>query len=529
MTVVSGAFLLFLCITMGVDYAFPSTYRWLVLLAASIVFYVMAGRWEFLPCIFLTSLVVWLGARRLAKLDGQLKAQLAEAGKDKVRKKALRGEFKSLRSRTLVGVLVLCIGVLCVTKFSRVVIPMLDGIVARTSTGVHVDPMAIVMPLGISYYTFSTVGYLLDVYWHRYEAEESFARFFTYTIYFPHILQGPISRYNRLGQELLREPHFDERNITHGVERIIWGFFKKLVIADRLNLLVSTVYNGEAHAGSIFLVAMLMDALMIYMDFSGYMEIVCGASQLFGVELEENFNHPFFSRTVAEFWRRWHMTLGGWFKDYVYYPISVASWMKKLNKRNNKRFSKRVTRVISVAIPCLITWFLTGLWHGTGPNYVCWGIYYGVLITISNAFTEEFKALDERLGINVESRSFRLFQMLRTFCIFMGGRVLTSPGNLANTAMVFDNILHNFQPWQWFDGSLWTYGLTAKDVWLLILCLLLVLVVSNLQERMNIRDEIDRRGTAFRWVLMMAGIISVIVFGVYGAGYDAAKFIYMQY
>ena len=171
MTVVSGAFLLFLCITMGVYYAFPSTYRWLVLLAASIVFYVMAGRWEFLPCIFLTSLVVWLGARRLAKLDGQLKAQLAEAGKDKARKKALRGEFKSLRSRTLVGVLVLCIGVLCVTKFSRVVIPMLDGIVARTSTGVHVDPMAIVMPLGISYYTFSTVGYLLDVYWHRYEAE----------------------------------------------------------------------------------------------------------------------------------------------------------------------------------------------------------------------------------------------------------------------------------------------------------------------------------------------------------------------
>ena len=529
MTVVSGAFLLFLCITVGVYYAVPSIYRRFVLLVASITFYVMAGRWQFLPCIFLTSLVVWLGARRLASLDGELKTQLQEVGKDKVRKKALRAEYKSLRSRTLVGVLVLAIGALCVTKFSRVVIPMMDSIAALTNNGVHMDPMMIVMPLGISYYTFSTVGYLLDIYWHRYEVEESFLQFFLYTIYFPHILQGPISRYSRLGQELKKDIHFSERNVTHGIERIIWGFFKKLVIADRLNLLVATVYNGESHAGSIFLIAMLLDALMIYMDFSGYMEIVCGASQLFGIELEENFNHPFFSRTVAEFWRRWHMTLGGWFKDYVYYPISVSSWMKKLNKRNNKRFSKRTTRVISVAIPCLITWFLTGLWHGTGPNYVCWGIYYGVLITISNAFTEEFKALDERLGINVESRSFRLLQMLRTFCIFMGGRVLTSPGNLANTAMVFDNIFHNFQAWQWFDGSLWTYGLTAKDVWLLIMCLLLVLFVSNMQERTSIRDEIDRRGTVFRWALMMAGIISVIVFGVYGAGYDAAKFIYMQY
>lgn len=529
MSVVSGAFLIFLGITLGVFYLCPHKHRWLVLLAASIVFYVLAGRWQFLPCIALTSLIVWVGARRISLLDVALKERLGDKSLDKAAKKELRSQYKSLKRRTLVLVLVLCIGALCVTKFSRVMVAFVDQIAAMTAVGVHLDPMLLMMPLGISYYTFSTVGYLLDVYWKRYPYEESFPRFFLYTIYFPHILQGPISRYNRLGKSLKEGMSFSEENITHGVERMIWGFFKKLVIADRLNLMVSTVYDGKPHAGSIFLVTMVLDALMIYTDFSGYMEIVCGASQLFGVELEENFNHPFFSRTVAEFWRRWHMTLGGWFKDYVYYPISVSGWMKKLNRKNAKRLSKRATRVISVAIPCLCTWFLTGLWHGTGPNYVCWGIYYGVLITISNAFTEEFKAFDERFGINTNSRSWQLLQMVRTFCIFMGGRVLTSPGTLANTAMVFDNIFHNLQPWQWFDGSIWTYGLTRPDGNILFISLLTLLIVSNLQERTRVREAIDRRGVVLRWLLMYLGIIAVIIFGVYGAGYDAASFIYMQY
>ena len=529
MTVVSGAFLLFLLIVVGVYYSVPLSYRWLVLLVASVAFYVLAGRWQFLPCILLTTLVVWAGGLRLTQLDERQKEALAQAGKDRARKKAVRAEFKSLRKRTLVAILVLCFGALCVTKFSRVVVTMAEDFARATDPGAHLSATWLVMPLGISYYTFSTVGYLLDVYWHRYECERSFWRFFLYAIYFPHILQGPISRYSRLGASLKGEPHFREENITHGVERIIWGFFKKLVIADRLNILVSTVYNGEPQAGSIYLVAMLLDALMIYTDFSGYMEIVCGASQLFGVEMEENFNHPFFSRTVAEFWRRWHMTLGGWFKDYVYYPITVSSWMKKLNRRNAKRLSKRATRVIGVAIPCLITWFLTGLWHGTGPNYVCWGLYYGTLITISNAFTEEFQALDARLGINTETQGWRIVQMVRTFLIFMGGRVLTSPGDLAKTGMVFFNIVHNLQPWQWLDGSVWEYGLTVRDGMLLLASLGVLLVVSILQEQGSVREAIDRRGTALRWVLMILGIIAVIVFGVYGAGYDAKSFIYMQY
>lgn len=529
MTVVSGAFLIFLGITFALFYICPIRHRWLVLLAASVAFYVIAGRWDFLPWIISTSLIVWLGALRISSLDDELKARLKEKGISRQQKKTLRADYGSLKRRTLILVLIFCIGALTVTKFSRVVMSVLEEIASFNAPWWHADPTLLVMPLGISYYTFSTVGYLLDVYWHRYPCEKNFFRFFLYAIYFPHILQGPISRYNRLGASLKEEFVFDEREVVHGIELMIWGFFKKMVIADRLNVFITTVYDGKPHAGSIFLTAMLLDAFMIYTDFSGYMDIVLGASQLFGVKMEENFNHPFLSRTVAEFWRRWHMTLGGWFKDYVYYPISVASWMKKLNRRNAKRFSKRVTRVISVAIPCMVTWFLTGLWHGTGPNYVCWGLYYGTLITISVAFQEEFATFDRWMGINTESRSMRLFQTVRTFLIFMGGRVLTSPGTLENTAMVFQNIFGNLQPWHWFDTSIWNYGLTVRDGFILFTSLVFLLLVSLRQERGSVRDAIDARGTVVRWGAIIIGILAVIIFGVYGAGYDASRFIYMQY
>lgn len=529
MTVVSGAFLLFQIITLCVFYAVPQKHRWLALLAASVAFYVLASRWQFLPCILGTSLLVWYGARVISRIDARQKERLKDKSLDRTEKKRLRAEGKASKRKVLVAILVACIGVLCVTKFSRTVVGMLDDLSRAYQDGQRVTAEWLVMPLGISYYTFSTVGYLLDVYWNRYACEDNFLRFFLYAIYYPHILQGPISRYSHLGRELKRDLVFNDRNLVHGAQLMTYGFFKKLVIADRLNLFVVTAYDGNPHAGSVFLTAMVLDALMIYMDFSGYMDIVKGASQMFGVDLEDNFNHPFFSRNVAEFWRRWHMSLGSWFKDYVYYPISVASWMKKINKYNKGHFSKRFTRVVGVAIPCMITWFLTGLWHGTGINYVCWGLYYGTLITISNAFTEEFKNLDARLGINVESRVWTLIQRLRTFGIFMGGRVLTSPGTLANTAMVFDNIFHNLQMWQWFDESIWSYGLTRKDGTLLICALLVVLIISSLQERMEVREWLDNHSLILRWGLMYAGIIVVIIFGIYGAGYDAARFIYMQY
>jgi D-alanyl-lipoteichoic acid acyltransferase DltB (MBOAT superfamily) len=416
-----------------------------------------------------------------------------------------------------------------VTKFARYAVRYLNLLIQATGGTRTFGVAWLLVPLGISYYTFSTVGYLLDVYWKRYEYEPAFLRFFLYAIYFPHIVQGPISRYNLLGQELKKELRFDSKRIVFGMELMLWGFFKKLVIADRLNLFVSAVYNGESHPGSVFLVAMLFDAFQIYTDFSGYTDIVRGASQIFGVELEQNFNHPFFSRSVPEYWRRWHMTMGGWFKDYVYYPCTISHFMKSLNKKTKKSMSERGSRFVTVVIPVFITWVLTGLWHGTGKTYVCWGLYYSTLITISTAFQPEFAKLTKLLRIQTDCFSWQLFQRLRTFCCFMGGRVLTSPGGLRNTWMVLKNLVLRFEPWHLVDGSMLDYGIDGPQMVLIGGSLIVLWAVSMMQERFSVREALAKQNIVFRWIIIYAAIFSIILFGIYGIGYDASAFLYTQY
>ena len=529
MSVASLSFLIFLLVTFLVFYVCPVRYRWIVLLISSVAFYVIAGSWKFLPFIIFTSLVIWLSALKIGSLNGELKEKLADKSLEKSQKKELRAVYKKKAKRVLIIALVLCIGILVVTKFARYAVQYMNRFMPGPDGTERFSITWLIVPLGISYYTFSTVGYLLDVYWKRYEPEKNFARFFLYAIYFPHIVQGPISRYNLLGQELKKELRFDSQRVVFGMELMIWGFFKKLVIADHLSTFTGAVYNGQNQAGVVFIVAMIFDALMIYTDFSGYMDIVRGASQIFGVELEQNFNHPFFARNVAEFWRRWHMTLGGWFKDYVYYPITVSSWMKSINKSAAKALPARAARVISVAFPCMITWFLTGLWHGTGKTYVCWGIYYGILITVSVAFEPEFQAVNKALKINTESFGFRLFQHIRTFIIFMGGRVLTSPGSLYNTKIVLKNIVLNPQPWKLFDGTLATYGLSVKELNLMYVSFFILWAVSMKQEKGSVREGLAKKNIVFRWIVIYAALFAVLIFGVYGVGYNAAAFVYAQY
>lgn len=529
MAITSAAFLVFLGAVFCLFYLCPVKHRWIVLLLGSICFYVVAGAVKFLPFIVFTSAVVWLCARQIGRLYEEQEKALKAEGLDRNAKKEIREKYKNKAKQYLLLALILCVGILCVTKFTKYAVRYLN-LISQALNGTQPFSAAwLLVPLGISYYTFSTVGYLLDVYWKRYTYENNFLRFFLYAIYFPHIVQGPISRYNLLGQELKKELRFDSRRVVFGMELMIWGFFKKLVIADRLNLFVSTVYNGQSRAGSIYLLAMFFDAIQIYTDFSGYTDIVRGASQIFGVELEQNFNHPFFSKTVPEFWRRWHMTLGGWFKDYVYYPCTISHFMKQLNKKTKKSMSERGSRFVTVVIPVFLTWVLTGLWHGTGKTYLCWGLYYGTLITISSAFQPEFEKLTKVLRIRTDTFSWQLFRMVRTFCCFMGGRVLTSPGSLHNTLMVVKNMIKYFHSWYFFDGTMLTFGIDGPQMVLIGVCILILWAVSMMQERFSVREKLAEQNIVFRWIIIMAALFAVIIFGIYGIGYDASAFLYAQY
>ncbi len=522
-------FLVFLIVALLAFYACPMKHRWKMLLIISVVFYILADI-RFLPFIFVTSFLVFMAAKKLTKNWNMQDEAIAKEGVTSEEKKQIKKTYKKKNRRVLLVVLIITFGILCYSKFLRYFIGPVNNILSALGGQGDFTAKDIIVPLGISYYTFSTVGYLLDVYWRRYACETNYARFALYAIYFPHILQGPIERYNRLGARLKMELKFSSERMLSGFQLMLWGYFKKMVIADRVDAFVTAAYADYSHTtGVLLLLAAILDVLYIYMDFSGCMDIARGVSDMFGIELDLNFKRPFFSKSITEFWRRWHMTLGGWFKDYVYYPVSTASWVKKAGKKVKKKLGDRAGRIVVTFFPIVITWFLTGLWHGTGMPYIAWGLYYGFVIMCSVTFQPEMKWLTEKLHINTEAKSWQVFQMVRTTAIFAGGRLLTRPGMLFQTKAIGGRILKYFEPWALLNGRVFDYGMSAKDFNVIIASVLLLIYISNLQEKGSVREMVKKQNIVFRYMLLLGIIFAILIFGIYGPGYTAGSFAYMNY
>jgi D-alanyl-lipoteichoic acid acyltransferase DltB (MBOAT superfamily) len=492
-----------------------------------VVFYAIAGL-KYLPFIFVTSFTVWLAGRRM----GRIYEVQEEASKELSRKekKALKEEAKAKCRGTMLWTLVLNLGILAACKYLKFFIGPVNALLGAAGSGRTLSAESIIVPLGISYYTFSALSYLLDVYWRRVEREKSYPRFLLYLIYFPHILQGPIERYGRLGERLKQELRFDYQRVTFGVQLIVWGFMKKLIIADRLDIFITKVYKGYEQAGGVlFLVAAFFDVVYIYADFSGCMDMARGISQIFGVELDLNFDHPFASLSIAEFWRRWHITLGEWFRDYVYYPVSTSKLVKNIGRKTRNRWPQRLSRLAVNTLPVAATWIMTGLWHGTGKTYLAWGIYYTFWLLLSTTFGDDLHQLALRLHFNTENASWRLFQMVRTTLIFAGGRLLTRPGSLRRTLYIVRGIVTNLSPWQLTDGSLFNFGLDAPALLVSVVFIALLGVVDWWQQKTSVRVWIAQQGIVFRWLVYLGAVLAILVFGIYGPGYSASSFVYMAY
>lgn len=537
MTFIQLRFMVFLAVSFVLFYACPVKHRWKVLLAVSIVFYGIAGV-KYFPFIFITSFSVFLTGRKIGHIYAELDKNIAESeGLDRKAKKAMREAAKKHAKKFLIACLVFNIAILCYSKYTKFLINPINDFLAMLGSGAQFSAAMIIVPLGISYYTFSSLSYLLDVFWKKIDYEKNYARFLLYAIYFPHILQGPIERYGRLGVRLKQELRFDSKRCAFGLQLMLWGFFKKLVIADRANVFIQSVYGNYlgSDGGVLFIITALLDVVYIYADFSGCMDIARGASDLFGVELDLNFNHPFCSKSVVELWRRWHMSLGSWFKDYVYYPVSTSHFVKNLNKTLRGKLPNRVTRVVVTAVPVTITWVLTGTWHGNGIGYVCWGVYYAFMILMSVSFAEDFTRFGQKyLHINEEATSWKAIQAIRTTFIFAGGRLLTTPGSIGATWYIIRNTLITFNPWILFDGSLLNYGLDRMNIIVLISAIIIFGVVSRLQiagekDGVRVRDRIARQNLVVRWMIYFAAIFSIIILGIYGPGYDASSFVYMAF
>ena len=525
MTFLSGMFLFFMIATVALYFLIPLAYRWIVLLIASLVFYASAGP-EKLPFILVTALVVYGAARWIDAVYEKQAAYIREHKPDRAEKKRLQQRDKKKCRMILNGALVIVIGLLFYCKAGARVAAALSYIFAEGK----LDWFQVIVPLGISYYTFSAVGYLADIYWKREKAERNFFRLVLFLAYFPQILQGPIARHKHLAGQLAKGHPFDTKRISYGLQLMLWGYFKKLVIADRLIIFINTIFGSFwEYQGVVFIVATLLSGLQLYCDFSGCMDIARGISQIFGIELEKNFDHPFFARSAAEFWRRWHITLGAWFKDYVYMPLVISPKVTKLSQKVKGAFGQRAGRAVAVVIPLGCVWLLTGLWHGTGYNYIAWGIYWGTLIILSTVFAPEIEKLTGLLRINTKAESWKVIQMVRTYLLFSFGRLLTVPGSLHATWEVIERTFSVHDIWSFFDGSMLQYGLDGMDFLVVVFTVLILWGVSMLQEKGSVRERIAGYNLIVRWGIYYAAFFSILIFGIYGPGYDSTAFLYMGF
>lgn len=543
MSFTSIPFYLFAAYTVLLYYLAPRRCQWLVAMLASIAFYASYGVERF-PFIIAASLIAYFAARRMDDL--QQTAQSPTESKKRCKPVLYLAlglivgmlAFIKLQSY-LVNIPVLSFIPWFVSKVYHhwgKLLVKLPGIAHLVKDDIFTDhgrmasTVSILGALGISYYTFSLISYVADIYWRKDKAETNYLHLLAFTIYFPKILQGPISRHKELAPQLFEGHSFDYTRFCFGVQRMLWGYFKKLVIADRLAIFVNTVFGNVAgETGAHLLVAAVFGAVQSYCDFSGCMDIALGFSECLGLKLAENFNHPFFSKSAAEFWRRWHITLGTWLKDYVYMPLVLSPQLIKLSKRVKERFGAQAAKNMMTAVPLLITWLITAVWHGTTLNYLVWGLYWYVLIAASAIFAPWYKKLTAALRINTEAGSWKLFQMVRTFVLFMVCHVMIISKDLPSLWLFFERTFTEFHMEGFFDGSLYTLGLDRPNFLLSIVCIFVLWSASMLQERGSVRERIAGSNLVFRWAIYYIAFFSIIIFGIYGPGYDAASFVYMQY
>lgn len=529
MSILSVSFLLFIAGLFVLYYLVPKKLQWWLLLIFSLAFYTLGG-WRNLPFLLLTALTVWASARYIGRSAAREKDYLTEhkAELSKEERAACKSRGKRSRRRVLILCLLFNLAILCAFKYIHFLLAQANAMAGLF--GGHVtDTIRWIVPLGISFYTFQTVGYLCDVYWGRCEAEGNFFKVLLFTSFFPQITQGPISTWKDLSGELFAAHSLDYRNFSRGVQRLIWGFFKKMVVANIMAGYVQNVFtNYPSYTGLTTFLGALCYSVQIYADFSGYMDIMCGLCQMLGIRLTENFERPYFSKSIAEYWRRWHISLGAWFKNYVYYPLAVSRWNQRLGKFSRKHLGKAFGSYLPATVALVVVWLATGLWHGASWGYVAWGGVNGLFIIFSMWMEKVYARWKKGLHINESAWLWRAFQVLRTFLLVTFIKVLPEVGSLSDGFGLWKQIFVNHTIPRSL-GQLLPFVDTYRNLAAALFGVVLMFVVSLLQRKEPVRARMERRLPYFVRILCFAALFFLIIyFGVPASG-GLGGFLYAEF
>lgn len=466
-------------------YALPRRFRWLALLAGSVYFYArVIDSWKQAAVFALSIAVSYSAGILLQKLKDTKNP--AHAG---------------IKRAVLLGGIILSALPLLLVKIGD----FLSGSV------MHKPGVSWIVPVGLSFYTLQLAAYLVDIYRGETDAQLNPLKYGLFATFFPQVIQGPIPRYKQLHKELFEGNDYNPDNIMRGIQLVIWGFFLKFMIADKAAVIVNAVFdNYHAYSGVYVWVAAILYSIQLYADFLSCTTISQGVSEMFGIHLVNNFNHPYFATSIKEFWRRWHMSLSFWLRDYVYIPLGG-------NKRGK----------IFKWINLIITFAVSGLWHGGSWKFVFWGLLH--------AFYQIAGEIKREIAIKLEPgrsqmRSEKLsvaLQRLGTFILVMLAWIIFRAESLRAALEMIRTMIFGFNPWVLFDDSLFRLGLNWKECVVLVMSIGALFWISKVQESgIVIRDWFSRQNTAVRWIIYLASIWTIWIFGSYGFGFDAQSFIY---
>ena len=506
----------------------PLFARRLLLLSVSYLFF-CAVSGSLIICLTLTTLSVYLLGILLAKIQESTDRKLNTV--DTETKAAVKRRAAKNKKLVITAGVLLNIGALAVLKYSPFFIGIINDLMSSFGIASDIHGPSFLLPIGISFYTLQATGYLIDIYRGKISADKNFMRLSLFLSFFPIIMEGPICRYSETAEALWEAPRPTYRNFVLGTQRILYGVMKKLVVADRLNMFIVNVFSNEAnYDGFVISVAAVCYTVQLYMDFSGTMDLAVGTGQIFGIRIPENFKRPFFSRSVAEFWKRWHISLGAWFRDYVFYPVSMSKAIVKLNIKARKRFGKHFGKLPSFTITLFCVWICNGLWHGAGWQYVFFGFYHFVLILAGNIIEPASVAITKKLHFSRDKLPFKTAQIIRTCVLVCGGELFFRASDLNIGFLMFKKIFSEFTLMTLNDGYFFELGADGYDYIIVAVVLVIVTVVGILNEKnISIREVAYNKGVLTSFSVTFALIIITVVFGAYGDGYTPVDPIYAAF
>lgn len=504
----------------------PQKYKKYSVLFFSYVFFLLISG-PLLVVLLGVTLIAYFGGLYLEKLKEQHKSQV-KSELDKAIKKTVKEKFRKIRQRKLLYLVLSLLLILIGFKYVNLIVNTVLFVMGTKSEGVSVI-FKFATPIGISFFTMQMIAYLVDIHRDTIKADRNFVRVALFFAFFPQIIEGPIVRYSQTAEQVYSVRAITYDNLVFGLQRILYGMFKKLVVADRLNAMIGIIFTKYAEFdGSIVFVGAVAYTIQLYMEFSGSLDAVIGVSQIVGVKMPENFRQPFAAKNISEFWQRWHITLGTFFKDYVFYPVSLSQPMKKLTTKAREKLGVTYGPLMSSAVALFIVWVFNGLWHGPEYSYLFFGLYHFVFILLETVLLPVSQKIATK--INVQARWYRSVQRVRTIFIVIIGELFFRATTLQDGQQMFSHMINNFTFNTEFTELIKRLKISVADIVVVAVAVIIVTIISHFKENdKNIRETIATLPIVWRWVFWYAVIVAIMLFGAYGGSYAPVDPIYANF